>query len=487
MAGQERHGAGGLELAEILTPDICVIGAGSAGLTVAAAAAAFGVSVVLVEKGKMGGDCLNTGCVPSKALIAAARHVQAIREAERFGVTAGEPQVDFSAVMRHVREVIAAIEPNDSVERFTGLGVNVIRGAARFKDGRAVTVGETEIAARRFVVAAGSRPAVPPIPNLETVPYLTNETIFELPRRPTHLVVIGGGPIGLEMAQAFRRLGSQVTVLEAGKALSKDDPELAALLLEDLRAEGIDIREGVTVARVARRGRTGVRVTLEGERPLHVDGSHLLVATGRRPDLEELGLEAAGIAFDAKGIKVDGRLRTTNRRVHAIGDVAGGPQFTHWAGYQAGLVVRSILFRFGGRTNPDVLPWVTFTDPELAHVGLTEEEARRRHGSVQILRWPLSENDRAQTERATRGLVKVLATKKGVIVGADILGRDAGELIAPFVLAVAQGMNVKALATAVFPYPTRAEATRRAAVSFYTPKLGSPWLKRIVRTVRRLG
>jgi pyruvate/2-oxoglutarate dehydrogenase complex dihydrolipoamide dehydrogenase (E3) component len=487
MAAQAGIAAGSVALTERLTPDICVIGAGSAGLTVAAAAAAFGVSVVLVERDRMGGDCLNTGCVPSKALIAAARHVQAIREAARFGIVAGEPEVDFPAVLKHVKGVIAAIEPNDSVERFTGLGVNVIRGAARFRDRSTAVVGDTEIAARRFVIATGSRPAIPPIPNLETVPFLTNETIFDLPRRPTHLVVIGGGPIGIELAQAFRRLGSQVTVLEAGRPLSKDDPELAALLIEDLRAEGIDIREGVTVMRAARRGRHGVRVTLEGEPPTQVDGSHLLVATGRRPDLGELDLEAAGVAFDAKGINVDARLRTSNRRIHAIGDVAGGPQFTHWAGYQAGLVVRSILFRFGGSVNPAVLPWVTFTDPELAHVGLTEEEARRRHGTVQVLRWPFSENDRAHTERATRGLVKVLTTKKGVVVGADILARDAGELLAPFVLAVAEGMNVKALATAVFPYPTRSEAARRAAVSFYTPKLGSPWLKRIIRTARRFG
>ena len=453
----------------------------------AAAAAAFGVSVVLVEKDRMGGDCLNTGCVPSKALIAAARHVQAIREAERFGIAAGEPQVDFPAVLAHVKKVIAAIEPNDSIERFTGLGVNVIRGAARFKDRQTVGVGTTEIKARRFVIATGSRPAVPPIPGLTTVPFLTNETIFDLPRRPSHLVVVGAGPIGLELAQAFKRLGSEVTVIEAARALPRDDPELAALLIATLRDEGVSIREGAGVTRVARRGRAGVRVTLGGsDGATHVDGSHLLVAAGRRPDLDDLGLDAAGIEHDMAGVRTNGRLQSTNPSVYAVGDVAGGPQFTHWAGYQAGLVVRSILFRFGGTARRDVLPWVTFTDPELAHVGLTEEEARSRHRAIQVLRWPFSENDRAQAERATRGLVKVLATKKGVVVGADILGREAGELIAPFVLAVSQGLNVKALATVVFPYPTRAEAARRAAISFYTPKLASPWLKRIVRATRRL-
>ena len=473
---------------EVLTPDICVIGAGSGGLTVAAAAAAFGVSVVLVERGRMGGDCLNTGCVPSKALIAAARHMRLASEAGRFGVDVGEAEADFPRVMEHVRGVIAAIEPNDSVERFTALGVRVIRASARFVDKRTAMAGGVEIRARRFVVATGSRPAVPPIPNLENVPFLTNETIFDLKRRPSHLVVIGAGPIGLELAQAFRRLGSQVTVIEAGKALAKDDPELAGLLLEDLRAEGIDIREGAAVSRVSRRGRSAVRVTIGDEAAAqHVEGSHLLVAAGRRPDLDGLGLSEAGIRFDANGIRVNARMRTRNRRVYAVGDAAGGAQFTHWAGYQAGLVARSILFRFGGKLRPEILPWVTFTDPEIAHVGLTEEQARRKHRDLQILRWPFSENDRAQAERATRGLVKVLATRRGRILGVDILARDAGELIAPFVLAVSEGLSVKSLAGSVFPYPTRAEAARRAAIAFYTPKLGSPFLKRLIRFLRRFG
>jgi pyruvate/2-oxoglutarate dehydrogenase complex dihydrolipoamide dehydrogenase (E3) component len=475
-------------MSDVLTPDICVIGAGSAGLTVAAAAASFGVSVVLVEKGRMGGDCLNTGCVPSKALIAAARQVQAIRCAPRFGVGAGEPDVDFEAVMAHVRGVIAAIEPNDSAERFTGLGVTVLRGAARFRDRRTLVVGDAEIRARRFVVATGSQPAVPPIPDIYSVPFLTNETIFDLKRRPTHLVVVGAGPIGLEMAQAFRRLGSRVTVLEAGMPLAKDDPELSALLLTALRGEGIDIREGAEVVKVAPHGRSGVRVVLrDGERTRNIDGSHLLVAAGRRPDTAELGLQEAGIAFDKRGIKVDSRLRTSNRRVYAIGDVSGGPQFTHWAGYQAGLVVRSILFRFGGRVQPDQLPWVTFTDPEFAHVGLTEAEARERHRHVVVLRWPMAENDRTQTERQTTGVVKVLTTRKGRILGVDILAADAGELIAPWVLAVSQGLTIKSFASAVFPYPTRSEVARRAAITFYTPKLRSPWIGRVIRFMRLFG
>ena len=475
-------------MSEVITPDICVVGAGSAGLTVAAAAAAFGVPVALVEKSRMGGDCLNTGCVPSKALIAAARHVRAAKEAVDFGVSAASVEVDFPAVMGHVRDVISAIEPNDSAERFTGLGVTVIRGPARFRDKRTVVVGATEIAARRFVVATGSRPSVPAIPGLEGVGYLTNESVFDLPRRPTHLLVIGAGAMGLELAQAFRRLGSNVTVLEAGKALPRDDPELGALLVETLRAEGVEIRENVEVTKVAKRGRAGVRLTIEeGGATRIVDGSHLLLAAGRRPDCDGLDLAAAGIAFDERGIQVDRRLRTSNPLVYAIGDVTGGPQFTHWASHQAGLVVRSILFRFGGKLQNDLLPWVTFTDPELAHVGLTEAEARTRHRNVQVLRWPYCENDRAQAERATRGLVKMMTTSGGRVLGVDILGRNAGDLLAPFVLAIQHGMDAKSLATAVFPYPTFSEAARRAAIAFYAPKLASPWVRRAIRLLRKFG
>ena len=293
----------------------------------------------------------------------------------------------------------------------------------------------------------------------------------------------------MEMAQAFRRLGSQVTVLEAGTALAKDNPELTALLLKSLRAEGVDIREGAKVTRVTRRGRSAVRVTLEGpgDAAPHIDGTHLLLAAGRRPDLDELALDKARIRFDTEGIRVNSRLRTRNRRVYAIGDVIGGAQFTHWAGYQAGLVVRSILFRFGGKIRRDILPWVTFTEPELAHVGLTEEEARRRHRHLQVLRWPFAENDRANTEGDRRGMMRLLVTRRGRIVGADILGHDAGELIAPFVLAVTKGLSVKDLATAIFPYPTRAEAARRAAIAFYAPKLDSPLIRQVINLVRKLG
>jgi pyruvate/2-oxoglutarate dehydrogenase complex dihydrolipoamide dehydrogenase (E3) component len=472
----------------VLTPDICVIGGGTAGLSVACAAAALGVSVVLIEKSKPGGDTLNAGAVPSKALIAAARHAQATRDAADFGISVEPARTDFPAVMEHVRRVIAAIEPNNSVARLTGLGVTVIKGAARFIDRQTVTVNDTNVRARRFVIAAGARPALPPIPHLSAVPYLTTESVFDLKRLPGRLAVIGGTATGLELAQAFRRLGSNVTVIEAERALANDDPELAALLLETLRSEGIDIREGAKVTRVARRGRSGTRITVEhaGEAE-SLDATHLLIATGRRPDLNDLGLTEGRVAFDDDGIRVNRRFRTTNRRVYAIGDVIEGPHFTHSAQYQAELVVRSILFRFGGKAGRDIVSWVTFTDPELAHVGLSEDEAVRRYRRISVLRWPFSENERAHAERSTRGLVKVIATPRGRILGASIVGRDAGELIATLALAVSQGMNVKSLTSVVFPYPTRSEAARRAAISFYAQKLDSPWLKRLIQLLRKLG
>jgi pyruvate/2-oxoglutarate dehydrogenase complex dihydrolipoamide dehydrogenase (E3) component len=473
---------------ETLQPDICVIGAGSGGLSVAAAAATFGVPVVLVERGKMGGDCLNYGCVPSKSLLAAAKHAAAFARAPRFGVTGGSPAIDFAKVRAHVRGVIAAIAPNDSTERFTGLGVRVIAGTAQFKDAATVAVCDAfEIKARRFVIATGSSPAIPPIPGLTETPHLTNETIFDLGECPSHLLVIGAGPIGLELAQAFRRLGAAVTVLEAATPLAKDDPECAAIVLDQLARDGVVIRAGVAVRRVA--GANGrVQVVIgTAEKEETIEASHLLVATGRAPNVAGLGLDRAGIACEARGIVVDKQLRTTNKRVYAIGDVAGGLQFTHVANYHAGLVVRHALFRLPVAADNDALPWVTFTDPELAHVGSTEAEARARRTKFQVLRWPYHENDRAQAERTTEGHIKVVTTRGGRILGATIVGHNAGEMIATWSLAVGQRLNIRAVATTVLPYPTLGEIGKRAAITRYTSSLTSPMVRRIIGWLRRLG
>jgi len=475
-------------MTKLLRPDICVIGAGAGGLTVAAGAAAFGVPVVLVEKGRMGGDCLNSGCVPSKALIAAASLAAQMREAGRFGIASAEPDVDFRAVHRHVQSVIAAIAPNDSAERFGAMGVQVIAAEARFRDRRTVLAGDHEIRARRFVVATGARPAVPPIPGLDEVGYLTNETVFDLTRRPSHLLVVGGGPVGLELAQAHRRLGCQVTVVEAALPLAGEDPELAAFVLRALRAEGVDIRAGTSVVRVEPRGRNGVRALLDaGGSAQIVDASHILVAAGRRPALDGLDLDKAGIRHDERGIRVGDGLRTSNRRVYAIGDAAGGPQFTHAAGHQGGQVLRPLLFRLPARAGLAAMPRVTFTRPELAQVGLTEAQARGAGHRISVLRWPYAENDRSQAERTTEGLVKLIAGPGGRILGVGIAGAGAGELIGTWQLALSKGMRLRDMAAWVPPYPTLSEIGKRAAISYLAPQARRPSVRRLVRLLRRFG
>ncbi|HXO90291.1 MAG TPA: FAD-dependent oxidoreductase [Stellaceae bacterium] len=467
-----------------LAPDLCVIGAGSGGLAVAAGAAQMGADVVLIERGAMGGDCLNFGCVPSKSLLAASRVADLGRRGAALGIAYASPRIDFAAVGDSIQRVIAAIEPNDSVERFEGLGVRVLRAEARFTDPSTVRAGNTEIRPRRFVIATGSQPSVPAIPGLDRVSYLTNETVFAIRELPQHLIVIGGGPIGIEMAQAHARLGARVTVLDIGPLLPRDDPELAAGLAARLSAEGITTHPQIQIIGIER-DEEAIHVYLaDGSR---IAGSHLLVAVGRRPNVEALDLSAAGIAATAKGITVDARLRTTNRRAFAVGDVAGGPQFTHVALYHAGIVIRNALFRLPAKADYRALPWVTFTDPELAQVGLTEAAARAANGAVRVLRWRFVENDRAQTERDTEGLVKVVVRRDGRILGASILGAGAGDLILPWALAISQKLKIGAFANLIVPYPTRGEASKRAAGSFYTSTLFSARTRRLVRLLARFG
>lgn len=467
--------------------DICVIGAGSGGLSVAAAAAALGRQVVLIEKHKMGGDCLNYGCVPSKALIAAGKRAHIMRTSADFGLAAHEPSIDYKAVHDHVKGVIAGIAPNDSVERFTGLGVQVIQTAGRFVDKRTVQAGDTAIKARRFVIATGSSPVVPPIPGLKEVPYFTNETLFDNAEKIDHLIVVGGGPIGIEMAQAHRRLGSTVTVLEGQRAMGKDDPELAAVVLERLRREGVDIREGAMVEKVS--GSAGeISVTIKTDSGTEtVAGSHLLLAVGRRPNISDLGLEAAGIKYERTGITVDKGLVTSNRKVFAIGDCIGGLQFTHVANYHAGIVIRRALFQIPAKVSLAGIPWVTFTEPELAHVGLTEAQAKAAGHNVKVLRWPMHENDRAQAERATEGLVKVVVGKRGLILGASIVGENAGELIQMWSLAISQKLKIKAMTDWISPYPTLSEVNKRAAYRYYAAAAGSALVRTAVNWLTRLG
>lgn len=469
---------------DVIETDLCVIGAGSAGLSVAAAAAAFGRPVVLVEKHKMGGDCLNYGCVPSKSLLAAAKRAHIMRTSGSFGIMPVAPEIDWQGVHNHVQGVINAIAPTDSVERFTALGVRVIQAAGRFISKRVLEAGEHQIRARRFVIATGSLPVIPPIPGLEAVPSFTNETIFDNASPIPHLIVIGAGPIGLELAQAHKRLGSKVTVIEAATALAKEDPELSPHVLKALREDGVDIREGVEVERVD--GRVGeIRVHIKGGGA--VEGSHLLLAVGRRANFSDLNLEAAKVKYDKHGIKVSNGLVTSNRRIFAIGDCAGGPQFTHVANYHAGIVIRRALFRLPSKIDPGILPRVTFTDPELAYVGLSEEEARAANGEIRVLRWPYHENDRAQTERATRGFVKVLTDKRGRILGAGIVGEQAGELIQMWSLALSQSLKIKDMTGWISPYPTLSEINKRAAIRYYATAASHPFVRKVVSMLAKLG
>lgn len=468
--------------------DICVIGGGAAGLSVAAGAAQMGARTVLIEAGRMGGECLNTGCVPSKSLLAAAKAAQDIRNAARYGIGAPEPWIDFPVVHAYTREVIAAIAPHDSEERFTALGCRVIRAHARFADARTVEAGGRRIRARRFVIATGSRAAIPAIPGLDQIPYFTNETLFDNTVRPEHLVIIGAGPIGCEMAQAYRRLGAGVTLLDHESLLSREDPEAAAVLRRAFLAEGIVLAERVKIRQLDRQER-GIGLALTGEGGAYrILASHLLVAAGRKPNVAELGLEAAGIRFGPGGIEVDARLRTSNRRVFAAGDVTGGPQFTHLAAHHAGVILRNALFRLPARTDIRSLPRVTYTDPELAQAGMTEEEARRSRGDdLRVLRSDFAENDRARTENAAEGMIKVMVSKRGRVLGATIIGRHAGELILPWVLAIDQGLRIGAMAKAIVPYPSLSEISKQAAGSFYAPTLFGRPARALVRFLGLFG
>jgi pyruvate/2-oxoglutarate dehydrogenase complex dihydrolipoamide dehydrogenase (E3) component len=469
-----------------LKPAICVIGAGPGGLAVAEAAAARDVSTVLIEKSRMGGESLNRGSVPAQALIAATERIQAMRDGEPFGIKTQRVTVDFGAINAHVRDVVDALAPNAARERMTGLGVQVIEGAARFTDPRTVRVGDFTVKARRFVIATGSIPLMPAIPGLFNTPHLTEETVFNLAEIPRHLIVVGAGAAGLELAQVFRRLSSEVTVLDAGTPLRSDDAEGAAIVLDALTREGINLRTGVEIAKVSR-ALAKVRVVLGTDGGAEtIEGSHLLITAGRQPNVEDLNLDAAGIHTIGRGIVLDKSLRTTNKSVYAVGDAAGGLKYTHVADYHASLVIRHALFRVPVRINHEIIPWVTYTDPELAQVGLLEAEARAHSGAIRVLRWPYRENDRAQVERTTEGHIKVITDRAGEILGVTIVGANAGEAIAAWTLAISEKLNIRAMASLVVPYPSYAEVGKRAAMTYFLNGLTIPRTRRIMRWLRRM-
>lgn len=465
----------------LLTPDFCVIGAGSGGLSFAAGAVQMGASVVLVERSKMGGDCLNYGCVPSKSLIAAAQIGHDIKVSSKFGWLIDQPKVDFKKVYKHVHEVMAAIAPHDSLKRFEGLGVKVLLEEGQFRDEKTLETKTHLIQAKRFVIATGSRPFIPPIEGLSDVPFYTNETIFDLQDLPQHLVVIGGGPIGIELAQAFHRLGSQVTVLEGTQTLSKDDPEMTSKLKGILIAEGINIHENAKILSFQKKSNTiGCSYENQNGKSHQILASHLLVATGRKPSIKALKLEAAHIKSSPGGIEVDAHLRTSNSRVYAIGDCIGGYQFTHVANYHAGLVIRNSIFKLNAKVQTTAIPWVTYTDPELAHVGFLESQLQTQNMAYKVLKLDFSENDRAQAEHRTEGMIKVLVSPKGRILGVTILSTCGGELIYPWVMAIQNRLKISALANTIAPYPTLSDINKRIAGQFYVDRLFSSRMKRIV-------
>ena len=463
--------------------DIAVIGGGSGGLTLAAGAAQMGAKVVLIEKGKMGGDCLNYGCVPSKSLLAAAH--QAAGPRAHFGIQGPKPVVDFGAVNDHVKEVIASIAPHDSVERFTALGVHVIQEAAAFVAPRTIQAGATTVQARYVVIATGSSPMIPSIPGLNKCRCFSNETLFDNTVLPEHLLIIGGGPIGMEMAQAHARLGAKVSVMDMGPILPRDDPQVVAILRQRIRRDGVSLYERITIESV-HEDQNKVKATIKnarGEQEI-IHGSHLLVAAGRRANVQHLQLDRANIAWSPRGIKVNARLQTSNKRVYAIGDVASPYQFTHVASYHAGIVIRNILFKWPAKAEHQTLPWVTYTDPEIAHCGLSYAEAAKQHGAARLrqLTTAFRDNDRARAERRTEGMMKVLVTTKGRILGVDIVGASAGNLIQPWCLAMQNGIKIGAMASHIAPYPTLGELSKRVAGSFYTEQLfNNPRLKKLVR------
>jgi pyruvate/2-oxoglutarate dehydrogenase complex dihydrolipoamide dehydrogenase (E3) component len=470
-----------------LTPDICVIGGGSGGLTVAAGAAQLGANVVLIEADKMGGDCLNHGCVPSKALLAAAHQAAIAPRAKKLGVSFRTPTINRGNIAKHIAGVIAGIAPQDSVERFQGLGVNVIRGHAAFDAPDCVVVNGQRVVAKRFVIASGSKPVKPPIAGLDAIAYFTNETIFAATEAIEHLLVIGGGPIGVEMAQAHRRLGAKVTLVEMARLLPKDDADLVEVVRNALVADGIDIREGTNVIRFEKSD-DDITVHLANNEgaTTAVTVSHVLLAVGRKPMTEGLGLDKANVTLDGAAIRVDRRLRTSNPRVYAIGDCTGGPAFTHVAGYHGGIVLRNILFRLRAKVNPDIVPWVTFTDPELAYVGLLESAARARFKDVRTESLDFEANDRARTQRCDTGRIKIVLRASGQILGVGIVGPQAGELLAPWCLAIGRGLKLSAMAGLLLPYPTLSEISKRVAGNYYEPRLFSVGVRALVRGLLKL-
>lgn len=468
---------------EVLTPDFCIIGGGSGGLSFTAGAVQMGASVVLVEHKKMGGDCLNYGCVPSKALIAASKYGNSNKKSLEFGWNKTESKIDFKQVFNHIKSVIDSIAPHDSKERFEKLGAKVILDKGNFLDHSTLETKKHLIKAKKFIIATGSFPFIPPINGIDSVKYYTNENIFDLKELPKHLVVIGGGPIGVEISQAFNRLGSKVTILEGSFALPKDDPEATSKLKNILLAEGIIINEHVEILSTKQKDEK-VEISYKNQEDSNnktILATHLLIATGRRANIKDLNLESAGVRQSRTAIEVDKNLRTSNSKIYAIGDCVGGYQFTHVAAYHAGIAIRNSIFKMRSSVKTNAIPWVTYTDPELAHVGYQESQLKDQNITHKVLSMPFTENDRAQAEKKTEGMIKILVSPSGYILGATILGPNAGELIYPWVICIQNKLKISTIVNSIAPYPTFSDINKRVAGEFYKDKIFSPFMKKIVK------
>ena len=465
--------------------DLLIIGGGSAGLTAARFARQIGLTVALVEKGRVGGDCTWTGCVPSKTLLRAAKSAQTIKEAARFGTTTSQPTIDFKAVMGRVRPVIQEIFEAESPDTLQAEGIDVIQGEARFISPKTVSVDGREINARRYLVCTGAGPAIPPIDGLAEVDFLTYETIWDLEELPPRLAVVGGGPIGCELAQAFCRLGSSVTLVEgAERIMLQDEPEAADMLAKKLVQDGVDLRTDAALQRVEKTA-NGVRLILSGDAQLEAD--RVLVCVGRRPQVDGMGLDEAKVKHGRGGIQVNKHLRTDQANIYAAGDCTGGYQFTHYAGYQGFMAVRNAFLPFNKRSVLERVPWATFTDPEVAHVGLTEDQARDRHGDkVEAATWPMDQTDRWFMEGDSPGFLKVVNLSSGKLLGVTIVASRAGEMIQEWVLALDQGLKLSHMAESIHVYPTYSLATQQLASKLRVEQLFSGTMGKFLRRYARM-
>ncbi len=469
--------------------DIGVIGGGAAGLTVASGAAQLGARTVLIEKEELlGGDCLHYGCVPSKTLIRSANVYHQMKRGEDFGLPPVHPDpVDFSLVARRIRSVIEKIQHHDSIERFTGLGVAVKFGEPRFADEHKLMLGAASLSAGKWVLATGSSAAIPPVSGLAEVSYLTNRDIFSLERLPETLVILGAGAIAVEMAQAFCRLGSKVVVIQrAEQILSKEDRDMADTVMHVLQQEGVVFHLGCTIISVSEHGLTKQVLIrrADGDEQV-ITGSHLLVALGRRVNTDGLGLEKAGVHHSGRGIEVDGRLRTSRKHIYAAGDVIGGYQFTHAAGYEGGIVVSNAVFNLPRATSYTWMPWCTYTAPELASIGLNEKRARAQGIEYTVHQEAFADNDRAQAEGATAGRIKLLLNKKGKPLGVQLLGHRGGDLLSEWVAVLNGNVRLSRLAGAIHPYPTLGEINKRVVGSLLSEKIFSDSVRKILRLLFR--